>query len=79
MPESQSQAIPDSVYSVVVRYVPVASGGPRHELVTTCDRCGTEDTAHWGANQPYSVRGEFDGPSKTSAWMINHRVECAKR
>ncbi len=68
-PPPHPDAVPDSVYSVIVRYVPVATGGPRHDTVCTCERCGAEYT--WSSVGPNHNYTGFD------RWTIDHRKECS--
>ena len=76
-PAPSSEAIPDSVYSVIVRYVPVADGGPQHELLATCDRCGSESPV---INDGYgsTVHGSDTRSREFVAWLVNHRRECKR-
>ncbi len=73
--EIEPRVLPDSVYSVIIRYVPIYEGGPKHEVIPTCDRCGEERPQTYDFHGAY-VALDTSMPKEFVGWMIEHRKVC---
>ncbi len=67
--------IPDHFYSVIVRFVFPKDGGPRHDLINTCEHCGDENPVkNEGARS--TILGSDWMASAFAAWMRDHSKVC---